>query len=239
MTCAVLLHGLGRCSFDWEGVAAIAPHACVTHDLPFHGGRPLDRPVEFDELVDDVLRVCEGLPDDIVIAGTSLGAAVGLQCAATVPGRFRGLLLVAPLWYEGTAAESYVSPVAKLGRIIRRRGLAFAWDVVRSVPPVSGWDHDDQEAYRQRFLAYDAAATSAAIEQLAQSRPRLRVAEVADTSIPVGVVGWTDDRVHPLGCAEALARRLDVDFLWTRPQPTRRQEANEVLADALAAVVRL
>jgi pimeloyl-ACP methyl ester carboxylesterase len=237
MTTAVLLHGLGRCSFDWEGVPALVEHECITHDLPFHGGRPLDRPVAFDELVEDVLEVCDDVVDDLVIAGTSLGAAVALQCVALRPGRVRGLLLVAPLWYEGTSAAAYVSPVAKLGSIIRRRGLAFAWDVVQAVPPVSGWDEDDQAAYRARFLAYDVEATSTAIEQLARSRPQLQVDEVAAATTRVGVVGWTDDRVHPLACAEALARRLDAGLLRTRPQPIRRQEADDVLADALAAVV--
>jgi len=238
VTTALLLHGLGGSSFDWPVTASSVSMDCVLHNMPFHGGRPLDRPVRFDELVEDVLTVRDRRDDEVVYGGISLGAAVAMQCVTRRPQRTRGLLLVSPMWGRDEAFRGSIDRVSKLGRIIHRHGIHFAWDVVRALPPVCDWDEGDRHIYRDRFLAFDAQATSAALVQLPKERPILDVATIVALRVPVGIVGWTDDKIHPLECAETLADQIRANFLWTRPQPMTRVALGGILAQALEEVAR-
>ncbi len=223
---ALLLHGIGGCSLDWETAGALSRVDATAVDLPFHGGRPLDREVSFDALVDDVLR---SLPDgDVALAGFSLGASVALACAARVPDRIRALLLVAAVWPCRTAPPSTTS-FRKLGRIVARRGLTFAWDVVRAVPPICGWDDDDRNKYRERFLGFDALAFAAALRELPCQRPHINV-DAVRADVRTTVVGWGDDRIHPLSTAAEVADRLDARLVVETGRPTDRKVEARVLA---------
>lgn len=237
----LLIHALGTCSFDWEAAQALISERTVALDLPFHGGRPLDRPVTFDAIVDDVVAICADVPGELSIAGISLGAAVAVQTAARVP-RVRRILAVAPpnLWAaDNTIGQPPGASVGKIGRIMLRHGVEFAWNVVRAVPPVCQWDATDVDAYRRRFLEFDADATGTALVSLTKQRPTLAIEKVRAAAVSVAVLGWTDDPVHPIESADRLAHLLAARLQWRRPRPRSRANEAALLARALEAVHRL
>jgi 3-oxoadipate enol-lactonase len=83
--------------FDEQARALADRYRVVRFDLRGHGGSPVvPGPYEVADLADDVRRLLDDLGiDTFAYAGVSLGGAIGLQLAVTVPERLTHLIVVA------------------------------------------------------------------------------------------------------------------------------------------------
>jgi pimeloyl-ACP methyl ester carboxylesterase len=133
-------------------------HAVVTMDLRGHGesGRPTARPggYDVDVMADDVLSVAGAAGcDRPVLVGHSLGALIGLSCAARA-GAIRALVMVDPAPITNEKAK----------RFFRESVAAVA--------------ADDNGSWRTTFvegmfLPTDAARRAAIIEQMTRTSPAI------------------------------------------------------------------
>jgi 3-oxoadipate enol-lactonase len=83
--------------FDAQARALADHHRVIRFDLRGHGGSPVvPGPYTVADLADDVRRLLDGLGvDRFAYAGVSLGGAIGLQLAVTLPERVTRLIVMA------------------------------------------------------------------------------------------------------------------------------------------------
>lgn len=118
----LLLHAVGGSSHLWEGVvAALAPRVrAVAPDFLGHGRSGLPaRPLTIPDHADLCVELLDALDlDRVVVAGTSMGALVGLELAARHPSRVHALVANGcPGWHlESQRMERFVTLAGKVGR---------------------------------------------------------------------------------------------------------------------------
>jgi len=83
--------------FDAQAHELADRHRVLRYDLRGHGGSPVvPGPYSVADLADDVVHLLDGLGiDRFAYAGVSLGGAIGLQLAVTVPDRVERLIVMA------------------------------------------------------------------------------------------------------------------------------------------------
>jgi 3-oxoadipate enol-lactonase len=83
--------------FDAQAHDLADRHRVIRYDLRGHGGSPVvPGPYSVADLAGDVLHLLDGLGiDRFAYAGVSLGGAIGLQLAVTVPDRVERLIVMA------------------------------------------------------------------------------------------------------------------------------------------------
>jgi 3-oxoadipate enol-lactonase len=83
--------------FDAQAHGLADRYRVIRYDLRGHGGSPVvPGPYSVADLADDVVHLLDGLGiDRFAYAGVSLGGAIGLQLAVTVPDRVERLIVMA------------------------------------------------------------------------------------------------------------------------------------------------
>jgi pimeloyl-ACP methyl ester carboxylesterase len=231
----LLLHGLGGCSFQLEGAAQALPHA-LAPDAPYHGGRGIDGELTFVAAARDALACADraGLRR-FLVAGMSMGAATAMTIASLTPSRVTGLVAISPAWLDVPFPPN-LDRLRKLGRRLAAQGTTHAWLVASSVPPVDGWEPPAREAYRERFLAYDAAATGLAMQELPGVLPLVDERALAAMDGPRLVMTWPDDPIHPEALAREVAEAIDAPPAWVLRRPRRYHEEQRLLAELVRQV---
>lgn len=137
----------------------------------------------------------------ILAGGISLGAHLAAEWAAANPDRCAGLLLAMPGWY-GDAGEAPGSVTARLSaEAVAEDGVEHA--LATATDGVPGWLADElRRAWRR---AGDGLADSL---RVAVHRPAPTLAMLGRITVPAGVVGCTDDPVHPFDVAARWADAL-------------------------------
>ncbi|MFD5830220.1 alpha/beta fold hydrolase [Lentzea sp. NPDC060358] len=144
----------------------------------------------------------EGHP--IVVGGVSLGAHVAALWAVRNPDKCAGLVLALPAW-TGAANGAPAALAAKASaQVVTEHGLDAA------LASTTGWLHDELtrawRGYGDRLVPhFEEAAESAA--------PTLD--ELRSLRVPTGIVGCTDDPVHPIAVARAWAEAVPRAVLTT------------------------
>ncbi|WP_020667204.1 alpha/beta fold hydrolase [Amycolatopsis nigrescens] len=239
MTATLLLHGLGGCSYDWSGAAALLPGRVVVPDAPYHGGRAGECALDFRAFAEDALRQLDQLGvETAVVAGISMGAATALTMTALAPDRVAGLLLVAPAWLD-TPFPVNLKRLRKLGRMIDERGLGYAWQVMSALPPADRWRPEHHDELAARFHAFDATAVAKALRELPGELPVLDHDALAALRGRCAVAGWLDDPIHPVELAERTAALLGAAPPRIFRRPADRDEEQRLLADQVRAVTTL
>jgi pimeloyl-ACP methyl ester carboxylesterase len=140
----------------------------------------------------------------IVVGGVSLGAHVAAAWAVRNPDKCAGLILALPAW-TGTPGHAPAAQAAKISaEIVTNRGLEAALE------NTTGWLHEElNRAWRgygdQLVPHLEEAAISAA--------PTLE--ELKTLDVPTGIVGCTDDPVHPIEVARQWADAIPRAVLTT------------------------
>jgi len=142
-------------------------------------------------------------PDGIAVGGVSIGAAVAARWALAHPDRTVAVLAVLPPW-TGAPGDAPASLSARhTAATLRRDGLAATTAVMRSSSP--GWLADElTRSWRRQWPGLPDAMDEAA----AYVAPS--TGELAALSVPLAVVGASDDAIHPIAVAAqwaSLARR--------------------------------
>jgi pimeloyl-ACP methyl ester carboxylesterase len=134
----------------------------------------------------------------IAVGGISLGAAVAARWACEHPGRALAVLAALPAW-TGDPADA---PAALAARVtaeqLREHGLAEMTSVMRSSSPA--WLADElSRSWRRQWPDLPAA-----MDEAARYRSPT-VDELRRLEAPIGVVGASDDPIHPIGTARQWA----------------------------------
>ena len=93
----VLLHGLLDSAEGWEELARDSGHPCVAFDLPGFGDSDLPARPRISAYAQDVAAGIEALGiERCVLVGHSLGGAIAVAVAESIPDRIAALVLLAP-----------------------------------------------------------------------------------------------------------------------------------------------
>ena len=182
---AVLLPGTG--SDDDYVYRAFAP---ALHSV---GARPLPHAPQPARLIAGYLEALDEAAADapIVVAGVSLGAAVGVAWAIAHPGRAVAVLAALPAWtgppQNAPAAHAALHSADEL----RRDGLVAATARMQRSSPA--WLADElTRSWVGQWPDLPEAMTEAAGYVAPTS------GQLATLMVPMGVVSATDDPIHPL-----------------------------------------
>lgn len=138
----------------------------------------------------------------VLAAGISLGAAIALDWAAGRRTAVVGVITALPAW---TGAETASCPAALSASVtaeqLRADGLDAVIERMRTSSP--GWLAD---ALTQSWRGQWPHLPRALDEAAAYAWPT--VEQLADSAVPVAVVGASDDPVHPIAVAEQWAATL-------------------------------
>jgi 3-oxoadipate enol-lactonase len=223
-------HGLGNDRWtleragllDWSGIPA-AGRRLVRFDARGHGtstaGADPANPEKYawSELARDLLDLAddiEGTPAPIDAIGASMGTGTLLHAAVQTPDRFRRLVLSAAptAWRTRTAQAGMYEETA---RLIEREGLNIFASMLaaRPLPPVF--------AHLVRYPAALAVAEElmpAVLRGAAQSDLPAPDA-LATLELPILLLAWEGDPVHPVATAQQLADILPAARLHVARTP--------------------
>lgn len=156
-----------------------------------------------EEFVGDALAVLRELGwERAAVGGTSMGAAIALRLALDHPDVVETLILTAlPLGDEESQAvevfDEMASEIEELGlpEAIRRRNAAA---VEHGMPP-------EAASFFDTWAAHDARAIATALRTVARWVPFPDLPEASRLTMPIVILAWPDDPLHPLELPERLA----------------------------------
>lgn len=212
----LLLHGLLG---DREVARLQAPDGfrVATFDQRGHGSGPrLTDPAAYgiEHFVDDALVVLDALRrgdpaagwTTPIVVGMSMGAAIALRLAFDHPERVGRLVLLGPA-FDGEVSPGAVRELA-MADAIERDGLGGFATALFARFDEAGAPGSVRDGFG--FARSDAAALVAAIRVVSRWAPFPDLDRAADLPMPVGIVAWPDDELHPIRITERLASLLGV-----------------------------
>lgn len=158
MSTVVLCGSLGSTQAMWDPQRPVlADRRAVFVEHPGHGGSPLAKLASVDDLVQRVLDVTDGTFSFI---GLSLGGAIGMRLAATVPERVERLVLACTSPRFGEPEQWH-----ERAALVRAKGIAPIVDGVmeRWFTPA----FVDVARYRELYLTIDPEGYARCCEALA------------------------------------------------------------------------
>ena len=221
-TVRVTVEGAGTPLLYLHGLSSFASTArreaptgfrLATFDQRGHGEGPaFDAPADYsvDAFVGDAIVVLDALAaaepksgwEQPLLGGTSMGSAVALRLALNHPGRVRGLALAGPAFGDelNPLAETIAPAADKIEQLGLRAALPHleAAQLERGVPPEGIWQI-------QRWVNHDETVFPTVLRTVSHWIPFPDLGVVAELEVPVGLVAWPDDPVHPFELAQRLA----------------------------------
>lgn len=206
----VLLHGLGgNLETDRDTAEALAAHYRVLWYSCRGAGRSTPTraraQLTYQLFAADLAGLLEHVGLDApVLVGGSHGANTALRFATQHPGHAAGVMAIAP----GANCLDRPSGLTWLGyrayyAVLRRRSLDAFVKAITGVDPTVDPDHPQVRAARTHDLVVARDNGRTVPDQAAVDRSRL-----ADLDLPVDVVAWAGDVIHPLPVALELAARI-------------------------------
>ena len=224
----VLCGSLGSVSSIWDAqLPALEGKRVVRVDHPGHGGAPV---IAFDNIAELAGHVLDEVPDgSFSFVGLSLGGAVGMQLALTVPARLDRLVLASTA-ARFDNAEQYLDRAT----LVREQGLEPVVDGVlaRWFTPA----FEDVAPYREAMLGIAPEGYARCCEALARWDVRDELAGVrASTLVIVGA----EDPSTPPSTVEQIAARIPgarfevIDQAAHIPAVERADEFNRLIEEHL------
>ncbi len=194
--------GTGLGLFDAQVAALADRHRVIRYDLRGHGNSPvIPGPFTIADLADDVVHLLDDLGvDRFAYAGVSLGGAVGLQLAVTVPERLDRLIVMA-------SAPRFPDPPSWKARAerVRAEGTEFlvssrigAW----VTPPFAAAHPEETERLLQMLRATSREGYAACCETIEAFDVRDRLPGI---TAPTLVIAGADDPATPPDTVRAIA----------------------------------
>ena len=236
----VFQHGLGggadQVAQNWPEGTGLRR---VTYPCAGHDGAPLgtQRPFSIPLFAEDVLK-STGDSEPFVATGISMGAAIALYLACHHPDRVRSLILIRPAWCF-SAAPANMQPIAEMAGLLAHMAPPDAAAAFRAGATGQRLARDCPDNLAS-ILGYadrpDAGEFAQVLRDIAAGHPGVTEAEVAALHLPCLIVGTDDDIIHPLFCAEALARTIpNARFVQVTPKSCARDRHQAEVRAAIAA----
>jgi 3-oxoadipate enol-lactonase len=164
----------------------------------------------YPRLAADQLGLADALGiDRFVVGGLSMGSATALHTAVAVPDRVLALVLgIPPTAWQGRQARG--AAYRDRGRIIEEEGLDAFIDVATAEPLAEIFAPFAElvtAGIRARYESYDPAVLAPLLTGVGRSDLPAPEA-VAELTMPVLVLAWEGDPVHPQATAERLGELL-------------------------------
>jgi pimeloyl-ACP methyl ester carboxylesterase len=142
--------------------------------------------------------------DEVVVAGTSLGANVAIEVVNHAPRRVRGICVEMPVLERATPAAGAI--FLPLTIAYSQASVPMAWfaRLVSRIPQGLGLYPD---ALRE-LLSRDPHLSAAVLHGLLTGRVAPHPSDREKMDVPALVIGHSRDILHPLSDAEALSREL-------------------------------
>ena len=140
----------------------------------------------------------------IVVGGVSLGAHVAAGWAVRNPGRCAGLVLALPAWTGAPDGAPAALAARASAEIVTNLGLGPA------LAGTTGWLHDE---LTRAWRGYGDLLVPHLEEAAGSPAPTLD--ELKTLDVPTGIVGCTDDPVHPIEVARQWAEAIPRAVLAT------------------------
>jgi pimeloyl-ACP methyl ester carboxylesterase len=203
-------HGLGA---DRQQPAEVFPRIVgvrrITLECRGHGESQMGDPAHLSiaQFAADVAALLDRLGlDAAVLGGISLGAAISMRLAASIPWRIKGLILARPAWVDAPAPHT-MKPYLVLAELLkeygREEGLKrFAnSEILAAVERVSP---DNAASLLSFFSRRDEQSTIELLSRIPKDGPGLSRQDMASIDMPTLIIGTGEEYVHPLRYASQL-----------------------------------
>jgi pimeloyl-ACP methyl ester carboxylesterase len=203
-------HGLGA---DRQQPAEVFPRVVgvrrITLECRGHGESQMGDPAHLSiaQFAADVAALLDRLGlDAAVLGGISLGAAISMRLAASIPWRIKGLILARPAWVDAPAPHT-MKPYLVLAELLkeygREEGLKrFAnSEILAAVERVSP---DNAASLLSFFSRRDEQSTIELLSRIPKDGPGLSRQDMASIDMPTLIIGTGEEYVHPLRYASQL-----------------------------------
>ena len=204
----VFQHGLcGDARQIAEAMQGLAPQRWHGLECRGHGQSELGPEISVALFADDVAAMIETLPAPVVLGGISMGAAIATRLAVTRPDLVRALVLVRPAWVTRSAPLN-IQPNAEVGNLLARllaaeaRATFLASPTAQHLAQVSP---DNLASLRGFFDRTPQDATARLLTTIAADGPGITEADLQRLHLPTLVCGTTQDEIHPIAHAKAIA----------------------------------
>jgi pimeloyl-ACP methyl ester carboxylesterase len=173
-----------------------------------------------------------------VVGGISMGAAIATRLAVTRPDLVCGLILVRPAW-ETDPAPVNMAPNAEVGALLatypadKARAIFAAGDTARRLAAVAP---DNLASLMGFFNRSPQADTARLLTAISADGPGITVADLGALTLPTLICGTSEDAIHPIALAQALAALIRDAGLVVLPPKGRDKPAH--LAALAAAMTQ-
>ena len=231
----VFIHGFGGDYLSWmfNQAEAAQDRAAYAIDLAGHGGSTKDPGAgDVPALAADVVAFMDAAGIEAAyLVGHSLGGAIALQIAATVPDRVKGLVLIAP---AGLGPEINMEFIEGFLTQKRARKLRGVLEMLVADPALITAEMTEQVLRLKRLDGAEEALRTIAGACFEGGKQSGSVRGVLDgLSVPVAVVWGHDDRILPVAHADGLPGSVAVTVLDETghvPHMERSARVNEIVA---------
>ncbi len=106
----VLIHGVGLRAESWAGVMPLLVGHFTVYavDMPGHGGSPLAGAKHLDDYAARIEAFVEDLEGPVCIAGHSMGAALAIHVAVSMPDKIRAVAALNAIYHRSDSAKKEV-----------------------------------------------------------------------------------------------------------------------------------
>lgn len=208
----VLLHGFAGTGRLWDPVVArldAERYRPLAPDLRGHGTASARRPVSFEAIAEDVLRLAAGAGGTFSLCGYSLGGRIALHVALAAPERVRRLVLVATtagIEDAGERAARRAADEALAAETESGTIEAFA-DRWTAQPLFAGTPPQAAAAWRADILDNDPVALAAALRGIGTGAMAPLWGRLSALAMPATVLAGSRDAKF-LALGERLAAAL-------------------------------
>ena len=192
---------------SWDACIGFLPKDVATLSFEWRGAglsSKVRKPVEFDQLVDDLRQVVSevGGPGPLVLIGVAAGAAAALRAAARHPSQVAAVVAVVPAL--GTPAEQR-GAVTQLADLIEREGMQAMMGMERTYPTNLRAEHPERWTdFRLRYLGNDPTSYAHLLRMVMDVDLSDDIKRI---DCPTLVIGGTYD-IRPVEVMKSLAARL-------------------------------
>ncbi len=207
----IFQHGLGGDAAQVAEVfPALPPSRRITLECRAHGGSQSGSLANFSiaTFADDVAALADRLTLGRAVAGgISMGSAIALRLAVKRPQLVKALVLARPAWMFAPAPDN-MQPIALVAELLRKHALPIAREVFEQSEVAKRLARDAPNnlvSLRGFFADHDPATRAALLGSIARDGPGVTESEARSIAVPTIVIGTSEDTIHPLTFAEALA----------------------------------